>query len=196
MFEEFRKNFVLDETRSENEESIVSMGVNATGWNEFFPEFSGRSFNNGLYRTHSVGAIQEWNDIVCIAFPEFSNQIMCFGYDWLGRQFALDLRRGKSSEPSVLMFEPGTGYALDIEVNFVEFHESEVEVQKDACLAVRFYNEWLNAGNEPLSHDTCAGYIVPLFLSGKDTIENLELSDMEVYWVVLGQVLQQVKGKS
>ncbi|RVU35270.1 DUF1851 domain-containing protein [Hwanghaeella grinnelliae] len=172
------------------------MGINATGWNEFFAEFSGRSFNNGLYRTHSAGAIQEWNDIVCIAFPEFSNRIMCFGYDWLGRQFALDLRRGKSSEPSVLMFEPGTGYALDIEVNFVEFHESEVEIHKDECLAVGFYNEWLNAGNEPISHDKCAGYIVPLFLSGKDTIENLELSDMEVYWVVLGQVLQQVKGKS
>lgn len=193
MFEEFKKNFTPDPTRSDTTDASAHLSVQASGWNEFFAEFSGCSFNNGLYRTHTADSIQQWNEIVCIAFPEFLNRIMCFGYDWLGRHFALDLGRSTLGEPLVLMFEPGTGYALEIPANFVEFHETEIKIHKEECLAVGFYHEWLTAGNEALPHDQCAGYKVPLFLSGKDTIENLEQSDMEVYWVILGQVLQKVK---
>jgi hypothetical protein len=34
---------------------------------------------------------------------------------------------------------------------------------------------------------------VPLFLSGKDEVENLEVIDLEVYWELTGQALQQTR---
>ena len=39
-----------------------------------------------------------------------------------------------------------------------------------------------------LAFDQCAGYKVPLFLGGEDSIHNLELSDIEVYWSLMAQL--------
>ena len=41
--------------------------------------------------------------------------------------------------------------------------------------------------NVEIEFGRCAGYKVPLFLGGDDIVENLEDSDMEVYWEVLTQ---------
>ena len=58
--------------------------------------------------------------------------------------------------------------------------------EHDACLASEFFNEWFEAnGNFVLPHNKCVGYKVPLFLNGEDDIENLEVSDMEVYWEIM-----------
>jgi hypothetical protein len=32
------------------------------------------------------------------------------------------------------------------------------------------------------------GYRVPLFLGGSDTLENLEVTDLDVYWTICGQL--------
>lgn len=170
--------------------------VKATGWSEFLAEFSGCSFNNGLYRTHNVGAIGEWNRIVSSTFSIDPNSLVCFGYDWLGRHFALDFDRVEAGEPLVLMFEPGTGDALEIPSNFTEFHDMQLTVHTTECLEPEYYAEWLDVGNEPLAHDRCAGYRVPLILGGEDSIDNLEASDMEVYWVILGQILAKIVQES
>jgi hypothetical protein len=45
-----------------------------------------------------------------------------------------------------------------------------------------------NPGLLPLSSSQCAGYKVPLFLGGKDSLENLEVIDLEVYWSLSGQL--------
>ncbi len=39
----------------------------------------------------------------------------------------------------------------------------------------------------------CVGYRKPLFLGGQDVIDNLEISDMEVYWSLCGQLLGRVR---
>ena len=54
-------------------------------------------------------------------FPKFANIIKVFGYDWLGRHFAIDSRNG-----TILLLEPGTGEVLSISVNFVDFHNTEI----------------------------------------------------------------------
>jgi len=196
MFEQFRKNFSRDRARSDDADATVPLNVDVSGWNEFFSEFSGCSFNDGLYRIFGSKSMEKWNEIVSSSFSIPSDSLACFGYDWLGRVFALDFDRSEAGEPLILMFEPGTGDALEVPASFVEFHEVELKVHKTECLEPEYYDEWLSSGNEPLPHDRCAGYKVPLFLGGEDAVGNLELSDMEVYWVVLGQVLQQIQGKS
>jgi len=196
VFEYFRKEFKPDRQQSNQAIIVEPLVVEVTGWNEFFSEFSGCSFNNGLYRTLSTDSIGEWNRIVSSAFSIDPGSLICFGYDWLGRFFALDLDRFADDEPLVLMFEPGTGDVLEIPASFAQFHELELIVHRTECLEPEYYEEWLDTGNDPLPHDRCAGYKVPLFLGGEDTVENLEPSDMEVYWVILGQILRRIGEKS
>ncbi|MDQ0864891.1 hypothetical protein [Arthrobacter globiformis] len=120
------------------------------------------------------------------AFPEFQGKLACFGFDWLGRQFALDPFRGSAPDLEVLMLEPGTAEALEVPVAFSRFHDAGLEDYYDACLAPEFFAEWMAARQEPLRFPECAGYKVPHFLGGEDSTSNLEVSDTEVYWSLMG----------
>ncbi|MFR2989599.1 MAG: hypothetical protein ACLTMR_12355, partial [Faecalibacillus sp.] len=75
---------------------------------QFLKTMGGKSFLNGMYRIFDEKSIPKWNDIVKKSFPKYKNQISVFGYDWLGRIFALDTQRDV-----VLIFEPGTGEILN-----------------------------------------------------------------------------------
>lgn len=128
-----------------------------------------------------------------LVFPEFKGRITCFGYDWLGRMFALDAGRRENDQPGVVMLEPGTGDVLEIPANLVDFHNIELVENEDACLASRFYQIWRTNGGAVPQHDRCVGYKVPLFLGGDDEIENLENSSLEVYWHLMGQLIEQAR---
>lgn len=54
----------------------------------FLKAFSGATFKNGLFRIHDINDIAKWTKIVEDAFPKYKGNILVFGYDWLGRQFA------------------------------------------------------------------------------------------------------------
>jgi hypothetical protein len=109
--------------------------------------------------------------------------------DLLGRQFAVDSGRLEGGEPLVLLFEPGTGEILEIPYPYVRFHEQLDELREPA-LAGSFFDSWeqANPGLLPLGVTQCAGYRVPLFLGGKDVVDNLEVVDLEVYWALSGQL--------
>lgn len=148
---------------------------------EFLKTYSGETFLNGLYRIHKSDEVAKWTEIIRKSFPKYNGKILVFAFDWLGRNFALDIERNV-----VLIFEPGTGELLNTQVNFINFHNEEIPEYHDACLASDFFNEWYDENNHYiLQHNECAGYKVPLFLNGEDAIENLEVSDMEVYWEII-----------
>lgn len=77
---------------------------------------------------------------------------------------------------------------------FFLLHEQLDELREPA-LAGSFFARWALANPEllPLDVTQCAGYKVPLFLGGKDVLENLEVIDLEVYWSLSGQ-LRQARG--
>lgn len=148
---------------------------------DFFKAMGGKSFLNGMYRIFNEKSIAKWNDIVEKSFPKYKNRINVFGYDWLGRIFALN----KVSN-TVLLFEPGTGEVFDIPTNIVDFHNVEIVESHEDCLLSEYFDEWFEANNNYiLPVNKCVGYKVPLFLNGEDDIENLEISDMEVYWEIM-----------
>jgi hypothetical protein len=163
------------------------------GYEEFMREYAGATFNNGVYRVHTLEGRAKWERLIKGAFPRFRGQFSVFGYDWLGRQFALDSKRREDGRVLVVMFEPGTGDVLEIPRTFCGFHEGELIEDSDAPLADRFFEEWLRSGHRGPNPTECIGYNVPLFLSGEDTIENLELGDMEVYWDIIAQLLDQTR---
>lgn len=191
-FERFEKKFPCDEGKivGQGAASVPDIGALRL----FMGKFRGRSFRNGLYRVIETQSINQWLDRVSLAFPEYRTRITCFGYDWLGRVFALDSARSEGGQPGVILLEPGTGESLVIPANLETFHNEELETHGEAALAISFYNKWLQSGGTPPWHHQCIGYNLPLFLRGVDDIDNLWLTEIEVYWHLSAQLIQQTRG--
>lgn len=160
---------------------------------ECIKELGGKTFNNGLYRVYRGDQIQQATDSMRKAFPEMKDRIICFGFDWLGRNFAIDLNRKENDNPLVLLLEPGAGEAMQIPVSIIDFHNDELVNHTNDALAVNFFNEWRSQTNLAIGYYQCVGYKVPLFLGGDDTVDNLELLDMDVYIDICGQLRNKTK---
>ncbi|WP_081074651.1 T6SS immunity protein Tdi1 domain-containing protein [Burkholderia cepacia] len=191
MYERFRSAFVVDDGAPVPSKSI-SIGFDYRPIDEFLRFFGGISFNDGIYRVVNSELARQLTEVVSAAFPVFSGRIVCFASDWLGRIFAIDSGRSVGGERAVVMFEPGTGEALEIPCNLMSFHEEELIQYRDAALAEKFFLEW-KVGQRSPSYFECVGYKRPLFLGGSDSIENLELIDMDVYWAISGQLIKQLR---
>lgn len=161
----------------------------SAGYAEFADRFAGCTFEDGIYRMHDAESGRRARAWVAESFPRFASRACPFGYDWLGRQFATDSARLEDGEPLVLLIEPGTGEVLEIPFSFAAFHE-QLDDLREPALAQSFFTSWAEANPEllPLDATQCVGYKVPLFLSGKDTVDNLEVIDLEVYWSLTGQL--------
>ncbi|TPL05322.1 DUF1851 domain-containing protein [Mesorhizobium sp. B2-4-14] len=194
MFETFRQNFPIEgRVATDPGTPVVDTGI--PGLNELLDSFGGASFQQGLYRIIRPQDVPVWNARINLAFPETNGRVTCFGYDWQGSAFALDSQRLEEGQPGVVLFEPGTAEALEIPNNIVTFHDVLVVENPDAALSANIYLEdWLAAGGTQPGYDQCIGYKRPLFLGGEDDISNQELSDLEVYWHIMGQVIAKVKG--
>ncbi|WP_277621809.1 T6SS immunity protein Tdi1 domain-containing protein, partial [Caballeronia zhejiangensis] len=44
------------------------------------------------------------------------------------------------------------------------------------------------------SYEECVGYRIPLFLGGKDVMDNLETSNLDVYWTLMAQLIRKARG--
>ena len=166
----------------------------AAGLMAFCSTHAGCSFERGLYRIHSAVDMPIWTKLVTEAFPVFRKRVFCFSYDWLGRHFALDLLRKERGQYLILMMDPGTGEALEIPADFNTFHQHELVQFRNEALAVDFFRAWLASYGPTPSSSECVGYKKPLFLGGRDDVDNLELIDMEVYWSLSSQLLQKIQG--
>jgi hypothetical protein len=192
ILEPFKRHFLPDSTPAPaGFGSGVAVPVDVA---RLFAEFGGYSFNGGLYRVVRARDLSAWASRLCYAFPEFNGRVTCFGYDWLGRAFATDTSRLEGGKPGVVMFEPGTGQALKIPANIETFHNDELINFGEAALAVDFYRRWQIHTHATLAYEQCAGYKKPLFLGGVDDLENLEVSDIDVYWHIFGQLILKVRG--
>jgi len=176
-----------------NTESLIAVENHATGMTAFLTAHAGGSYENGLYRIYPTSQMSRWTEVVVEAFPEFRERICCFAFDWLGRVFALDFARRTDDQYLVLMLEPGTGQALEIPTTFMQFHEQELVGYRNEALAAEFFQAWRASGGNTPAFEQCVGYKKPLFLGGSDTIENLEVIDMDVYWSVFEQLPSKVR---
>lgn len=172
--------------------SEVSSGLSPLG--QLQARFGGCTFNRGVYRVHTEQSAQEATAWVDAAFPEFAGLLFCFGYSWLGDQFAIDTRRGEAEDGEVMLLDPGAGEALEIPVRFSVFHDTELVSDPEATLSVSMFSEWRSIAHKlSIGPKECAGYRVPLFLGGQDVVGNLELTDIEVYWHFAGQLISQTR---
>jgi hypothetical protein len=192
MFEAFQQNFTPD-PNAFPDAAVALRELNIPGLGELIARFGGASFNGGLYRIIRASDMSAWNARVSSGFPEFAERITCFGYDWLGRAFAVDAARQEQGQRAVLMFEPGTGDAFDVPANVQTFHDVELIQHGDPALASQAHKEWLARGGAVPAYAECIGYKIPLFLNGADEFENMELSDLDVYWHLMGQLIVKTR---
>jgi hypothetical protein len=157
-------------------------------------KWGGTSFNRGIYRLLCSDDLQRWTAVAESAFPELAGRLIPFGFDWLGRMFALDRQRFVEGAPAVNLLEPGTGQVLETPCTAESFHEVELIDYREAALAESFFCSWLDAGGSSPMPTQCVGYRKPLFLGGTDTVPNLKLTDLTVYWGIAVQLLRQTRG--
>jgi hypothetical protein len=157
----------------------------------FFNECGGRSFENGLYRTHTASSSLSWNVLVTTFFPQYGSDLILFGFDWMGRQFGIDLTR----TVTIVMFDPSTAESFRVESGIAAFHnidllrEEDDLLSKSNCLEIKE-----KLGIDELGFAECIGYKRPLFIGGEDSIDNYQKQNLEVYWEFNCQIYLQIKG--
>jgi Domain of unknown function (DUF1851) len=123
-------------------------------------------------------------------FPEFAARAAPFAVDWIGRVVALD--RGRP--PGLLLIEPGSADAFEIDESFADFFNVDVVDDPDTFLAADLFRDWQAAGGGIPGVGQCIGFKVPLFLGGSGTVSNLEQTDLEVYWSFAAQLRARTRG--
>jgi Domain of unknown function (DUF1851) len=171
----------------------------STGWldNEdptsefksFIDGYGGLVFEGGLYRIHNPESIDIWNAKIREAYPQVGGQVQAFGQDWQGNQFALRVK----PNPYVLLFQVGSGAVFEIASSIESAHELEFVEHTDEALSVKLWHQWVSNGGERPSVNQCVGLQQPLFLGGENRVENMCLCNVDVYWEIASQLLQQVR---
>jgi hypothetical protein len=97
---------------------------------------------------------------------------------------------------SIRMIEPGTGEVLEIPASLTDFHNAELVQYRDAALAATFFQQWADANpaSLPIRPDRCVGYRQPLFLGGTDDLDNLDETDLWVYWDICTELIARTRG--
>ena len=159
---------------------------------EFITSYGGKSFNQGIYRVIKASHLSEIREKMEKIFPELTGQLMPFGYDWMGRFFAVDLKP-EGDSPEILMLEIGTGDSYIIPGTIETFHNNDLVNHPNESLALKLWKKWQKTAPAPLENWQCVGNKIPLFLGGYDKISNLEVSDLAVYLEICGQLLEKTR---
>lgn len=163
---------------------------------ELVSAHGGKTFNQGVYRVLRPDQLADAKEAMERVFPEFRGRIEPFGFDWLGRHFALDRRRIENGKAQVLILEVGAGEAMQIPASVAEFHNVELVEYADDALSLPFWSRWREGNPAALAHSECVGYQVPLFLGGADDLPNLEVMDLSVYVEICGQLRNKTRSLS
>ena len=137
------------------------------------------SYRKGLFRIYGESEIEEKTKSVEEAFPNARDEIICFGRDWLNRQFAV---RKKDSD-KIFRFDVVYNETIHIPVDLKVFFEKEVLEHTDSLFSETYFHEWKTKNKGlTLACTQCVDFKIPPCLGGKDIVENLEITDSSVAW--------------
>lgn len=161
---------------------------------QFLAQGAAASYGNGLIRFHTAllpTLLESWEYVSeQRATPELKNRLFPFATTWHGDVFSFD-QGTQRTEPIVVLLETGTGELLHAADDFDDLLGLFTGEQKEALLVNDFYLSWIGKTREVPPVTKCVGYRQPLFLGGKDELDNLEISDLDVYVHLFGQLYSQ-----
>lgn len=167
------------------------------GWDELFTRFPGATFRNGIYRLHTPDTARLAHQLGGDAFPNLIHKYRFFGYDWLGRQFALDFEREIKDEPAVSLIDLVEREIYKIPEDFVGFHNETLDTDSKPAVQSHLFAEWAikNSQTLPLKRNQIVGYRIPLTLGGKHEVSNMVVEDMDVSLEFERQIREATEGK-
>jgi len=175
-FNFFLKKFNLFKKCDKNNKIFVS---NNEYLNSVVNTLGLSSYGKGLLRIYGESEIGENTKSVEEAFPNARDEIICFGRDWLNRQFAVR----KNDPDKILRFDVVYNETIHIPVNLKVFFEKEVLEHTDSLFSETYFNAWETKNKDfILACNECVDFKIPPSLGGKDIIENLEITDSSVAW--------------
>jgi hypothetical protein len=181
-FNEFLKgDFTIikhDELFPEQTDNAAKILSNAEYLKSYFEKLGGISVDNGLFRLHTLGSSFVWTEYIYKYFGKYEGEVYPFGFDWMGRQFAVSLL----DRNKIYMLDPATGEDFEMEQSVEGFLNDDLINYQEETFNKDVFNEVLIEEKQSLGFDQCFGFIKPLFLGGEDKLDNYEITDMEVYW--------------
>lgn len=163
---------------------------------EFEREIGFGSFASGLIRFFKPGrmeALSSWTVIGKQRVPmPVHSRLLPFASTWHGDLFCFDTGLAQNRHFTICMLEPGAGRLLKIARTLEQFIGETLIREPEPALVPQFYQQWKLAGGSRPTLAQCVGYRIPLFLSGADTVENLELINQEVYVSLCGQIFSGI----
>lgn len=159
-------------------------------YDDFLNSFGGMQLRNGLFTVFRKEDIDKWNGIVADFASRFKGNTSVFGYNWLGMIFIY--YTDPALDNMIHMLDVGDNAVYEIPCSFQEFIDEELWLNPDAVVQESFFEQWLaSPAAISFKYGECVGYKVPLFLNGEEEIDNLEVSDMDVYWTLMTQLIEQ-----
>lgn len=159
----------------------------------FIRRFEGISIKEGLFTVFNTSDLGKWEDNIKLFFYNMSEEFRVFGYDWQGNCYGVVPQYLSTGKENVIMFEIGTNEILSFNCAFETFVNEFLITHWNEILVPDFFRDWKEKHIERPEYGKCIGYRKPLFLGGEDNIDNLEYSDMDVYWTVLTQVMLSLR---
>lgn len=159
------------------------------GLAELISMAAGCTFGDGIFRVFTEDEARRAQSLVNAMFPEWAVRIRPFAQDWLGRQYALDLR----GNAMLILLEPGSGGVYELDGAIPELLDRQMVDDPDTFLAQDLFTAWRAVHPERTPAGMCVGFKTPLFLGGDGSVENLEVIDETVYWSIHGQLWAKVR---
>ncbi len=157
---------------------------------DFLFTYGNATYNNGLYRTHSIDSSLQWTRLLEGYYPAFKGKIRCFGYDWEGNMI---VQRMDGKESTVMIFECATGDYFELEQTIAGFHEEDlVDYKDDTIHEEKFLLVMSHLGIGNISRTDCIAHRISLLLGGEDVAENREVMDMEINWSLQQQLMDEI----
>ncbi|KAI9450318.1 hypothetical protein F5148DRAFT_1290902 [Russula earlei] len=80
------------------------------------------------------------------------------------------------------MFDPATAEYFELQMDLASFHNNYLVYERETTLSEDLFSNVLQSLSlEGINYNSCIGHKLPLFLGGKDAIENYEVWDIELY---------------
>lgn len=156
-------------------------------------KFGGKTFNNGIFRVHRGDHVVHATRTITSIFAAVKSTAIVFGYDWMGRQFVVDYSEMADNKPTVVCLEPGVPDSFCTDEPVLSFFNEVLVKNADAALAEPLFKKWRKKHKMPIPPDQCVGYKTPLFLGGEDELDNMELTDLDVYPTLCAQLWNKVR---
>jgi hypothetical protein len=188
MFEEFEVEFEPTARAPRSGTPVPSGGDPQL--DRLFSQWEGVTFEHGLYRVHTAASAAAAKKMADEMFTGIDDYHFFFAVDWKGRQYAwcTDVK-------SVAIYEPAYGEAFDPEASIAEFHNHSLLEADREILCPAEFEQWRAAsGVTDLPFDKCVGLTQPLFLGGTEDLDNMEMSDIGVYWSFTAQLRMGISG--